>query len=301
MNKDGLITKGVGGLYTVRTPDGDYFCSARGAFRNKKISPLVGDNVEITIESEAERSGAISVIYPRRNVLTRPAVANIDRVIVTASAAQPAFNAGLLDRLLVLVARAGISAVICITKCDLLDPKNTLCGVSLADDPLFLPYSMAGYPLFFTSTQGAFHEGLTSLRAEMAGHISVFAGVSGAGKSSLINALLPNAKLETGEISTKLKRGKHTTRAAEILPLGNTPKDGYVVDTPGFSSLEIDTIPPREMATYFIEFAPYAGECKFNDCLHGTHDKEQDCAVKREIGDKIHPERYKAYVKMIGG
>jgi len=292
MTKPGLITKGVGGLYTVLTDDGPYACYARGLFRKGKkgrdrtATPLVGDRVTVLIDSEADRTGTVHTLQPRTNELIRPAVANIDRVIVTVAAAQPAFHPGLLDRFLVLAARAGVQAVVCVSKWDL----------ALGDGrEAFQPYRMAGYEVVFTSVVR--ENGLDSLREIMAGKISVFAGPSGVGKSSLINALLPGVGLEVGEISSKLKRGKHTTRAAEILPLGDAPAAGYVVDTPGFSSLETGDIPARDLAGYFQEFVPFLGGCKFNDCLHARHDLH--CAVKAQVGTAIHPARYESYLGLL--
>jgi ribosome biogenesis GTPase len=289
MIKNGLLTKGVGGLYNVLTEENTYTCTARGSFRNKKITPLAGDRVEISIEDE--QTATITSIQPRKNTLLRPAMANIDQIIVTLSAAQPAFNPGLLDRFLILAAQAKINAVICINKCDIYEAEK---GASAMDDPLFIPYRMAGYPLIFVSAKQK--TGLYPLREIMAGKLSVFAGVSGVGKSSLINRLLPHAAQEIGEMSTKLKRGKHTTRTVEILPLGITAEEGFLADTPGFSSLTIEAIPPRDMASYFIEFVPFITHCKFNNCLHH---KESDCAVKAQVGLSIHPLRYESYIKLI--
>lgn len=288
MTKNGIITKGVGGLYAVLTPEGLYACTARGVFRNKKVTPLAGDKVEIFIEDEL--TATITSIAPRKNTLLRPAVANVDQVIIVMSARQPDFNPGLLDRFLVLAARAGIDAVICINKCDL------LTGLSDKDNPVFTPYKIAGYEIIFVS---ALAMNAKALLDSMAGKLTVFAGPSGVGKSSLINALLPDARREVGEISNKLKRGRHTTRAAEILLLEKSPQGGFVVDTPGFSSLETEAIPPRDMALYFKEFTPFLGQCRFNDCLHFSHDKTEDCAVKEQVGKAIHPARYGSYLKMI--
>ncbi|MCL2605500.1 MAG: ribosome small subunit-dependent GTPase A [Defluviitaleaceae bacterium] len=276
-------------MYTVLTGDGYYPCTARGIFRNKKITPLAGDKVQILVESE--QTATITSIEPRKNALIRPAVANIDQVIVTLSVKQPAFHAGLLDRFLVLAAHAGIDAVICINKCDLM--QRTSEGIP----PMFMPYKTAGYPIIFTSRNDP--DGIDALREIMADKLTVFAGPSGVGKSSLINALLPHAKQEIGDISAKLKRGKHTTRAAEILLLGEGTENGFVVDTPGFSSLEIEAIPPRDMASYFKEFVPFLGQCRFNDCLHSTHDGIEDCAIKAQVGKTIHPARYESYLKMV--
>lgn len=300
MIKNGLLVKGVGGLYSVQTDDALYTCTARGVFRNKKISPLAGDKVSILIEDEEKKTASIQTIEPRKNTLLRPAAANIDRVIVTMAAAQPDFNAGLLDRFLIIVARAGIEAVVCINKSDLLGP-------SVVDAPLFMPYKMAGYPVIFVSakTEG----GLAPLHAALAGKLTVFAGPSGVGKSSLINTLLPHAQQEVGEISTKLRRGKHTTRAATVntvnanedvsMTLAERLKNGYVVDTPGFSSLDIEQIPPRELGLYFKEFLPFIGLCKFTDCTHNIHDKTEHCAVKAQINKKIHKKRYDSYLKIM--
>ncbi|MCL2498779.1 MAG: ribosome small subunit-dependent GTPase A [Defluviitaleaceae bacterium] len=291
MNKNGLITKGVGGLYTVLTDEGYHSCTARGIFRNKKITPLTGDKVEILIEDEQTLTATIVRIKDRVNELTRPAVANVDQVIITMSVKQPDFNAGLLDRFLVLAAHAGIDAVICVNKCDLLrQPSEGMI-------PMLVPYQTAGYPLVFTSRGDI--AGINGLREVMKGKLTVFAGPSGVGKSSLINALLPHAEREVGEISAKLKRGKHTTRAAEILLLGESPASGFVVDTPGFSSLEIEAVPVRAIASYFKEFSPFMGQCRFNDCLHADYDKTEDCMVKAQIGKGIHPMRYEGYLKLI--
>ena len=351
-------------MYHVQTADALYFCYARGLFRNKKgrdkkpVTPLVGDRVTVLVENEAEKTGTVQSIEPRTNEMIRPAMANIDQVIVTVSAAQPAFNPGLLDRFLVLAAHAGIPAVICVSKADLLEEKDKtlerspkprkedkpslttheetatsavsggfaqdnrvalssgvegdrvpLAGSgaeapgsgfsAFKDDDRFKPYIMAGYELIFVSTVTTTGDLLAPLRRAMAGKLSVFAGPSGVGKSSIINALLPHAQLETGEISAKLKRGKHTTRAAEILPLGNDPAAGYVADTPGFSSLDTDDIPPRALANCFVEFATFAPLCKFNDCLHGLHNREADCAVRAQVGQAIHPARYAGYLELM--
>jgi len=274
MNKTGLITKGVGGEYTVVCEDEVYICTALGVFRNRNITPFVGDHVTIDTSKKA-----ITSIKPRKNVLRRPPVANIDQVIVTMAAAEPAFHAGLLDRFLVLAAYENVPAVICINKCDLL--KNSdFCK----------PYIQAGYPVIKVSATK--NLGLDELMSIMEGKLNVFAGPSGVGKSSLINGLVPGATMEIGDISARLRRGKHTTRHAEILKLGA----GFCVDTPGFSSLETDDIPIETLATLFIEFEPYLGLCKFSNCLHET---ERDCAIKEQVGKTIHPLRYESYLGFI--
>ena len=281
----GLITKGVGGEYTVNTANGVYICTARGVFRNRQITPFVGDRVQI---DPAKKS--VEIIEPRKNVLKRPPVANIDQVIVTMAAASPAFHGGLLDRFLVLAGYEGVDAVICINKYDLHNRED-----------FTVPYVLAGYPVIKVSA--ATGAGMDDLLAIMGGQsnasdtlsdpiLNVFAGPSGVGKSSLINMLIPEAAMETGDISVKLKRGKHTTRHAEIHSLGA----GFCVDTPGFSSLEVDAIPTQAFSGLFPEFAAFVGECKFSDCLH---DKERDCAVKKQVGKGVHPSRYESYLGFV--
>jgi len=271
---EGLIIKGVGGEYTVVCGEAVLTCKARGVFRNRDITPFVGDYVVVDTQKHL-----IDSIKPRKNILRRPPVANIDQVIVTMAAASPAFNPGLLDRFLVLAERAGIDAVIGINKYDL-----------HINEDFLEPYTLAGYPVVKVSA--ATGAGLSELRAIMEGKLNVFAGPSGVGKSSLINTIVPGASMEIGDISAKLRRGKHTTRHAEILPLG----DGFCVDTPGFSSLEVDSIPVSEFDSLFLEFAPFLGLCKFSNCMH---DKENDCAIKEQVGTAIHPARYESYLGFI--
>ena len=285
MNKNGIIIKGVAGAYTVLADGILYVCNARGVFRNRKTSPLVGDYVTISVTDHDKRIGTLHTISKRKNELIRPPVANIDQVIITVATAQPAFNAGLLDRFLVLAEYEDIPILICVNKIDL-----------SSHDDSFAPYIQAGYPLVYTSAlESTFGKGLFNLRAHMAGKTNVFAGPSGVGKSSLINALMPKLELETGELSKKLDRGKHTTRHSEIFPLGGAG-DGYCVDTPGFSSLEIDAIPKNKLGLLFREFAEYSGDCKFADCMHN---REIGCAVKEQIGQGIYPARYESYLKML--
>ena len=278
VNLTGRIIKGVAGSYHVLVGNKVYNCTPRGVFRKRDLTPLVGDNVEIT--ATGEDIGTLHTVLPRKNELRRPPVANIDQVIITIATTQPAFNAGLLDRFLVLAEYANIPAVICVNKNDL-----------TTDTKEFAPYRH--YPIVYTSTVQ--DTGLDNLRGIMADKLNVLAGPSGVGKSSLINALAPGFQLETGGLSTKLGRGKHTTRHSEIFALGKSPEDGYCVDTPGFTSLDVTEITKVELAGLFPEFLEYAGECKFNNCIHL---KESNCAVKNAVGDKIPTVRYEGYVKL---
>jgi len=278
---NGIIIKGVGGAYTVKTDDAQprlFVCTARGVFRNRKTTPLIGDKVEITISNE--NTATIHTIKPRDNELRRPPAANISQVIITVATTQPPFNAGLLDRFLLMVEHEKIPVIICVNKIDL-------------EEKIFEIYENAGYKVVYVGALDRI--GLDGLRREMAGKVNLFAGPSGVGKSSLINALSPGIALETGELSAKLGRGKHTTRHTEIFPLGKTPQDGHCFDTPGFTSLDISHIQKNELASLFREFRPFINECRFKNCLHI---RENDCAVKEQVGNAIHPARYESYVKL---
>ena len=276
MNKiRGQVIKCIAGMYTVLTTNKILItCTARGKFRKLKLTPMVGDFVEIDSEP------ALSSIMPRKNMLNRPFVANIDVAVIIMAASEPEFNPGLLDRFLVLSEYANISPVICINKADLCDISEKTA-----------PYQQAGYDIIFVSAKSG--QGLEYLKEYMKDGLYVFAGPSGVGKSSIINRLIPGANMQTGELSTRLSRGKHTTRHAEILQI---PLGGQVIDTPGFSSLETDIIPKNELAALFKEFLPYIPKCNFNNCIHI---KEVNCAVKNEVGENIHPLRYESYKNMM--
>ena len=292
MNKDGIIIKGIGGAYTVLADGTRYICSPRGIFRNRNETPLVGDMVTISVTDENKQLGTLHTIKPRKNQLHRPPIANVEQVIITVSVAQPAFNPGLLDRFLALAEYENISAVICVSKSDIKSDIN------IKESSDFTPYSH--YPIVYTSTKtnngnedNDGNKGLDDLRAIMTGKLNVFAGASGVGKSSLINALMPNLHLETGVLSHKLGRGKHTTRHTEIFMLDS---GGYCADTPGFTSLDMSHIPANKLAYLFLEFVPFITECRFSNCLH---DKESFCAVKEQVGKGIHPQRYSSYVNLL--
>ncbi len=279
----GTIIKGIGGFYYVDIPEqGIYECKAKGIFRNRKQKPLPGDRVTIDILDEDKRLGNITQIAERINELIRPAVANVDQVLIEFATAKPDPNLNLLDRFLLLMSRQQVNTVLCFNKVDLAGSSTLeyLTGV----------YEKSGIPLVFISTYtGA---GMEQIRALIAGKTTVFAGPSGVGKSSLLNALLPEANAKTGDISEKIERGRHTTRHSELL---KTEEGTYLIDTPGFSTLYLDSFEKEELQYHFAEFQPYMGNCRFLGCSH-TH--EPDCRVKQAVeAGKISPVRYRHYVE----
>lgn len=280
----GKIIKGIAGFYYVHVVEsGVYECKAKGVFRKEKIKPLVGDDVEIEVLSESGREGNIEKILPRRNELIRPAVANIDQALVVFAIARPSPHFNLLDRFLVMMESKGIPVILCFNKED------------IATDPqvkeLKEIYADCGYLLLFTSAR--LGQNIDKVREVLKGRTTAVAGPSGVGKSSLINILQPEANMETGAISTKIERGKHTTRHTELFPVG---EDAYIMDTPGFSSLYVNDFEKEELKRYFPEFAPFEGTCRFHGC---DHIHEPGCGVKEAL-DKglIHSVRYKNYVDM---
>lgn len=276
----GKIIKGIAGFYYVHDGIGrTYACKARGIFRNRGVKPLVGDDVEITVLDEAAGEGNIDEILPRANSLIRPAVANVDQAVVVFAVSDPAPNLNLLDRFLVMMARQGIPAAICFNKTDLGgDGPERLSAL----------YRPAGYPLRFASIRAG--TGLEELRALFTGKTTVLAGPSGVGKSSITNWLWPGADMQTGEISGRIRRGKHTTRHSELFFV---EKDTYIVDTPGFSSLYIGDLMPEELKDCFPEFAEWEKDCRFSGCVHVG---ERECGVKTAVGaGRIGQERYENY------
>lgn len=278
----GKIVKGIAGFYYVDVPGvGIYQCRAKGIFRNKKQKPLIGDNVEMEVTHEQDMEGNVIKILPRKNELIRPTVSNIDQAFIVFAVTQPDPNINLLDRFLVAVAMNNIDAVICFNKSDLLGDEKIaeLCDI----------YELAGYKTMAVSAQedDSFDEILSLLK----GKTTVFAGPSGVGKSSIINLIQEHTHMETGQVSDKIKRGKHTTRHANLIPVDS---ETYVVDTPGFSSLSLDHLEQDEIKDYFLEFAKYEPECKFGGC---NHINEPKCGVKDAIknGD-VSASRYKSYL-----
>ena len=280
----GKIVKGIAGFYYVHVVEsGVYECKAKGVFRKDKIKPLVGDNVEIEILSEEEKTGNITSILPRFNELIRPAVANIDQALVVFAVTKPSPHFNLLDRFLVMMESKDIPVVLCFNKEDIADEEQV--------KKLKEIYEKTGYPCVFTSAKE--ENGIDEVKALLRGKTTAIAGPSGVGKSSIINILQPQANMETGTISQKIERGKHTTRHSELFPID---EESYIMDTPGFSSLYVNEFEKEELKLYFPEFAPYEGTCKFHGCDH-VH--EPGCAVKEAVENgEIHIVRYTDYKEM---
>ncbi|HIU66635.1 MAG TPA: ribosome small subunit-dependent GTPase A [Candidatus Caccomorpha excrementavium] len=279
----GKIIKGVAGFYYVYTEScKEVECRARGIFRNRNEKPLVGDNVELEILDEKTGTGNITRLLKRRNELIRPAAANIDQAAVIFAAACPSPNRGLLDRFLIMMERENIKTIICINKSDL-EEKTAACLKRI--------YTGAGYEVLIMSmVTGA---GIARLKELLKGKTTILAGPSGVGKSTLTNQIQPGARMETGQVSEKIQRGRHTTRHTEIIPVD---EETFLLDTPGFSSLYLPDMDKEELKEYFPEFAPYAGQCRFGGCAHL---EEPDCAVKNAAGiGLIGAERYESYRQM---
>ena len=274
----GKIIKGIAGFYYVHVVhSGIYECKAKGIYRNKKIKPLVGDNVEIEILDENNKIGNIVDIKQRENELIRPAVSNISQAFVVFAIAEPMPNLNLLDRM----EKNDIDTIICFNKIDLIEEEQILKMKDI--------YVKAGYHVIFTSTKSG--TGIEDVKRLLEGKTTAFAGPSGVGKSSLLNAIMPEANSQTGSISEKIKRGKHTTRHSEIFHIG---EDTFIFDTPGFSSLYVNDFEKEDLEKYFREFRRFSNQCRFVGC---AHENEPDCAVKEavEIGE-ISIERYNNYV-----
>ncbi len=280
----GRIQKINRDVYEVAVDDEVVLCTGRGVFRNQKIKPLVGD--EVTLTRDDENLSLITAIHPRKNELVRPPIANIDQVILVFSAKEPDFSLFLLDRFLTVIESYQADLLIVVTKMDLLtaDEKQAI-------EKSILYYQSIGYTFILVD---ALSEIETSLFKErISQQVSVLAGQSGVGKSTLLNRLAPTLQLETNEISSALGRGKHTTRHVQLLPL----YDGFIADSPGFSSLDFDHIEKEEIQFSFIEFLPLREHCKFSSCLHV---KEPKCAVKAAVeSGEILSTRYEHYIHFL--
>ena len=276
----GRIVRSLSGFYEVRTPDGTVTCRGRGSLRRSGDSPLTGDMVEISIE---KGRGMVEKILPRKNSFVRPAVANIDALVIFAANVNPVTEPFLIDRVAAIAGDREVPVVLCINKCDL-DPAVDLMRI----------YSRAGFPVILASAETG--EGVDTLRALIRGKLTAFTGNSGVGKSSMLNALCPSLSLATGEVSEKLGRGRHTTRHVELYDLGD---ETYVADTPGFSSFDTDQMDVmlKENLQYaFPDFRAHLGNCQFHDC---THRKEPGCAVRKALEEGLlEPTRYDSYLRL---
>lgn len=275
----GKIIRGIGGFYYVESGGRLYSCKAKGIFRNENIKPLIGDEVTISVIDEEKLEGSVDDILPRRNQLIRPALANIDMILVVQAFAKPLPQLYLLDRYLISIEGLDIPIGIVFNKADL-EHK--------AYDRI---YSDAGYTVFSTSAKTG--EGLDKLREYISGKTIALAGPSGVGKSSITNYLCPGAEMETGVISRKIERGKHTTRHSELFSLGDNT---YLCDTPGFTSVAFQSIPSERLRFYMPDIASYEGKCRFNGCLHIA---EPECAVMNAVtSGQLSESRYESYKKI---
>ena len=276
----GRILRSLSGFYDVQTPDGIITCRGRGSLRKMHQTPLTGDMVEITVEG---KKGMVEKILPRRNCFVRPAVANVDALVVFAANVNPVTEPFLIDRVAAIAGDQEVEVILCVNKCDL-DPALDLIRI----------YRNAGFTVIQASAETG--QGVEELRNLLKGKLTAFTGNTGVGKSSMLNRLCPELSLATGEVSEKLGRGRHTTRHVELYKLD---EDSYVADTPGFSSFDtdqMDVILKENLQYAFPDFAPYAGTCQFHDC---SHRKEPGCGVRQALEEgKLEPTRYDSYLKL---
>ena len=276
----GRIIRSLSGFYDVQTPDGVITCRGRGILRKKGDSPLTGDMVEITVE---QGKGMVEKILPRKNRFVRPAVANVDALVVFAANVNPVTEPFLIDRVAAIASDQEVPVYLCVNKCDL-DPATDLVRI----------YTNAGFPVIRASAETG--EGVEELRRLLQGKLTAFTGNTGVGKSSMLNALCPSLRLATGQVSEKLGRGRHTTRHVELFCLG---EDTYVADTPGFSSFDtdqMDVLLKENLQYAFPDFAPHLGQCQFHDC---SHRKEPGCCVRTAADSGIlEKTRYESYLRL---
>ena len=276
----GRIVRSLSGFYDVQTEEGLFTCRGRGSLRKGGDSPLTGDMVEITVEGG---KGMVEKILPRRNRFVRPAVANVDALVVFAANANPVTEPFLIDRVAAIAGDQGVQVIICVNKCDL-DPAVDLIRI----------YQNAGFPVIRASAETG--EGVEQLRDLLQGKLTAFTGNTGVGKSSMLNRLCPELALATGEVSEKLGRGRHTTRHVQLYRLSD---DTYVADTPGFASFDteqMDVILKENLQYAFPDFGEYLGQCQFHDC---SHRKEPGCAVRQALEEgKIEKSRYDSYLRL---
>ena len=277
----GRIVKGIAGFYYVFIPGvGILECKAKGIFRKNKLKPLVGDRVLVTLLNKEEKTGNIEEILERENELIRPAVANIDQALVVFALKSPEPNFNLLDRFLLMMKQKGLPCILAFNKADLVGEDRLAEIRSL--------YEKSGHPIFFISAKN--EVGLLELKDALLGKITTLAGPSGVGKSSLINSLQIGVSMETGTVSEKIQRGKHTTRHSELIPID---EDSFILDPPGFTSLSVFNLEKEELESLYSEFEPYRKHCRFTPCSH-TH--EPDCAVKEALEQgEISRVRYENY------
>ncbi|MCT8976874.1 ribosome small subunit-dependent GTPase A [Clostridium sp. CX1] len=276
----GTIVKGIAGFYYIKTDEGVVECKARGKFRLDELTPMVGDKVEITVKNG---KGVIDKIHSRINELIRPAVANVTQALVVFALKNPDVNLDLLNKFLINCEFNNLKAVVCFNKLDLVSYEEKSEIIEMVNK--------SGYEILLLKAKEGY--GIDEIREKLRDNVTVLCGPSGAGKSTILNSIAGRELMETGEISEKLKRGKHTTRHSELIDIG----DGFVVDTPGFSSFDIDFISKEDLQHCFPEFEDYINKCKFRGCLHY---KEPNCAVKQGVEEgNINNNRYEFYIKTL--
>lgn len=284
--KQGRIVKGIAGFYYVDVEgDGVYECKAKGLFRKEGVKPLVGDLVRMEVTDASDREGNVTEILPRKCTLLRPAVANVDQALVIFAIHQPEPNLNLLDRFLLRMAVQGLPVILALNKTDLAMESEL--------QTMEKTYEGSGCRILFTC--GKTGEGTKELRALLQQKTTTVAGPSGVGKSTIVNSLQSSVSMETGDVSKKIERGKHTTRHSELIPLGD---GGYILDTPGFSSLMLPEIEKEELSSFYPEFRPVLANCRFAQC---SHIAEPDCGVKEALQDgQIPLTRYENYKLFYG-